>query len=299
MAERVIDTHVHVWDFDQAEYTWLKGDTSILNRSYDLEELEPDRVAAGIMEGILVQAANNPEDTDWMLRVAADHDWIKGVVGWLPLQDPAATAGILEKGYATSRYFKGVRHLIHNEADPGWLFQEPVLESLRLLARYDLPYDVVGIIPAHIRTVLEVMEKVPELRLVFDHLNQPPILSKERFGQWGELMQAAAGHPGCYVKISGLGTASGNFQGWKAVDLEPYIGFALQYFGEDRCLFGGDWPVSLLAGSYQRTWKTYRDLLRDLLEEEGREKVLYKNAERFYKLPAASDKPQVAKKTAI
>ena len=158
---------------------------------------------------------------------------------------------------------------------------------------------MVGVIPEAYPYGIGGSGKVPELRLVFDHLNQPPILSKERFGQWGELMQAAAGHPGCYVKISGLGTASGNFQGWKAADLEPYIGFALRYFGEDRCLCGGDWPVCLLAGSYERTWKTYRDLLRDLLEEEGREKVLYKNAERFYKLQAVSDKLQVAQKTAI
>ena len=179
MSDHIIDTHIHIWDLDQADYLWLKGDTSILNRNYELSELEESRVAAGVTEGILVQAANNPEDTDWMLRVAAGTDWIKGVVGWVPLQDPLATEKVLAEKYIRNPYFKGVRHLIHNEADPGWLLQATVIESLGILADHGLSYDVVGVIPAHITTALKVAEKVPELRMVFDHLNQPPIGRKE------------------------------------------------------------------------------------------------------------------------
>src|ERR1700680_12304 len=108
MIERTIDTHIHIWDFDQAEYPWLKGDSSILNRSYALEELEGERKAAGITEGILVQAASNLQDTDWMLRVAAGTDWIRGVVGWLPLMDPAAAASTLEEKFDTNPLLKGV-----------------------------------------------------------------------------------------------------------------------------------------------------------------------------------------------
>ena len=291
----MIDTHIHVWDLGQAKYPWLDRDESILNRNYALEELEDERNKVGVTEGILVQAAANPEDTDWMLRVAAGNDWITGVVGWLPLEDPEATARILEK-YTSNSFFKGVRHLIHNEADPRWLLQLPVMESLRLLADRDLPYDLVGIAPAHIMTALKVAEMIPGLRMVFDHLNQPPIASGQSgevgqtagsghpFGLWGELMREAARHENFYAKISGLGTASGKGQDWTVVDLEPYIGFALEHFGEDRCFCGGDWPVSLLAGSYEKTWSAYRDIINKLLAGEGREKLFYKNAERFYKL---------------
>ena len=284
MIERTIDTHIHIWDFDQAEYPWLKGDTSILNRSYALEELEGERKVAGITEGILVQAANNLQDTDWMLRVAAGADWIRGVVSWLPLMDPAAAASTLEEKFDTNPLLKGVRHLIHNESDARWLLQLPVLESLRLLAARDLPYDLVGINPAHIMTALKVVETIPGLRIVFDHLNQPPIASGDRFGLWGELMREAARHPNFYVKISGLGTTAGKGEDWQPSDLEPYIGFVLEHFGEDRCFCGGDWPVSLLAGDYVRTWDVYRRIFERALDEEGRAKVLYKNAERFYKL---------------
>jgi L-fuconolactonase len=303
MMERMIDTHIHVWDLGQAKYSWLDGDTSILNRNYALEELEGVRAKAGVTEGILVQAAANPEDTDWMLRVAAGHDWITGVVGWLPLEDPEATARILEEKYvaapgpgASASKLKGVRHLIHNETDPRWLLQLPVMESLRLLADRDLPYDLVGIAPAHIMTALKVAEMIPGLRMVFDHLNQPPIASGQSgevgqtagsghpFGLWGELMREAARHKNFYAKISGLGTASGKGDNWTAADLEPCIGFALEHFGEDRCFCGGDWPVSLLAGSYEKTWSAYREIITGLLDEEGREKVFYKNAQRFYKI---------------
>ena len=278
------DAHVHIWNFNQASYPWLEGDTSILNRNYELAELEGGRIRAGVRSGILVQAANNLEDTDWMLRNAEASFWIKGVVGWVPLQDPQATASLLANRYITNLYFKGVRHLIHNEVDPRWLLQDTVIGSLGVLADYDLPYDVVGVIPAHIRTALEVAEKVPGLRMVFDHLNQPPIGDREGFGEWGELMRVAAGHKNFYVKISGLGTALGNFEAWTAADLEPAVGFVLEHFGEDRCFCGGDWPVSLLAGSYEKTWTAYKNVLKGLLGEEGSEKVLSRNAADFYKI---------------
>lgn len=282
----MIDTHIHVWDLDQAEYPWLNGNTTILNRTYALSELEEDRKKVGITQGVLVQAANSWEDTDWMLRVAAAHPWITGVVGWLPLMNPDETARILEEEYERRPLLKGVRHLIHDEADPRWLLKPAVLESLRLLADSGLPYDVVGILPAHIATALKVAEKVPDLRMVFDHLNQPPIARGELYGLWGELMREAAGHPNFFVKISGLGTTAGKGTDWEAADLEPYIRYALELFGEDRCFCGGDWPVSLLAGSYERIWTAYRDCIKKITGEEGQQKVFYTNAERFYRLAA-------------
>jgi L-fuconolactonase len=284
MTTRIIDTHVHIWNFDKAEYEWLKNDTSILHRNYAIEDLEAGRQKAGITAAVLVQAANNREDTAWMLDTAARTNWIKGVVGWLPLLQPEATGRALADTYAAHPYFKGMRHLVHDEPDTRWLLQAPVLESLGILAGYDLPYDMVGVIPAHIETVLQLVERVPGLRIVFDHLNQPPIASKERFGRWGSLMKAAAAYPQCRVKISGLGTASGNPAGWTADDIRPYIEFVLQHFGPDRCMLGGDWPVSLLAGDYTATWQRYREVLDTVLNKEDREQVYWKTAEDFYDL---------------
>jgi L-fucono-1,5-lactonase len=319
MPINVVDTHIHVWDLEKVEYPWLKGNTSLLNRTYALEELEAERTAAGVSAGVLVQAANSIADTDWMLKTAAAHPWIRGVVGWVPLQDPEATGrileegyrsgGLLEEGYRSGRLLeegyrsgglleeqyrpggllKGVRHLIHDEADPRWLAQDTVLESLGLLAERGISYDIVGVLPEHIRTALRVAEKWPELRMIFDHLNQPPAGVREAGRQpggteWGELMKAAAAHDRFHVKISGLGTAARKGRTWDERDLEPWIGFVLQHFGADRCCCGGDWPVCLLAGSYEKTMNAYRTVLANCLDPEGQEKVLLKNAERFYRL---------------
>lgn len=276
------DTHVHIWDFNRAEYAWLEGNTSILNRTYSIEELETERFEIGIKKGILVQAANNFEDTDWMLHVAVNTDWIAGIVGWLPLIDPDATLKALQKKYGKENYFKGVRHLIHDERDPEWLLQPEVINSLQILADHNIPYDVVGVLPEHIETALQVAAKVPELRMVFDHLNQPPIATKEKFGRWGELMKEAAQHKNFYAKISGLGLTAQKNDLWTADDIKPYVGFAIEQFGTDRCFLGGDWPVSLLAGSYTNAWKNYRTVIDELLPVAERSKIYYHNAANFY-----------------
>jgi L-fuconolactonase len=278
----IIDTHIHIWNFEKANYAWLEKDTSILKRNYEIEELFLEKKHVGITGGILVQAANNLEDTDWMLEVADREVWIQGVVGWLPLTDPKATEKLLVKKYKNHLLFKGVRHLIHDEPDPRWLLQKNVLESLSLLAAHNISYDVVGIHDEHIETALQVAYKIPNLRMIFDHMNQPPM--EGYFGRWGQLMRVAATHPNFYMKISGLGTASKKINNWTAEDIKPCIAFALELFGEDRCCVGGDWPVSLLAGSYTYTWQTYRAVLEEMLNEQGLQQVYSLNASAFYKL---------------
>jgi L-fuconolactonase len=284
MLQPIIDTHVHIWDLSRAEYPWLKNDVSVLNRTYTLNELAAERQHTRVTAGVLVQAAGNTADTELMLEAAAENNWIKGIVGWLPLLDTVATKKLLEEKYLSEKYFKGVRHQVHDEKDPAWLLQPAVIKSLELLAHHDIPYDMVGVLPAHIETAIKVAELVPGLRIVFDHLNQPPFAEKEQFGQWGVLMKKAAQYPGMYAKISGLGTASGNFNGWNNRDLQPCIEFALQQFGTERCFCGGDWPVSLLAGGYSKAWQSYDQVLTELLSENEKQKVFYSNAKSFYKL---------------
>jgi L-fuconolactonase len=281
--QRIVDTHIHVWNFQRAQYEWLKGDSSVLSRSYHIEELEKERKEAKITDGILVQAANNFQDTDWMLEVAEKNEWIKGVVGWLPLMNPSQTAKSLSEKYFRNPYFKGIRHLIHDEPDTKWLLRNEVLESLQIISGYNLPYDIVGVLPEHIESALEVARKIPSLKMVFDHLNQPPISSKEKFGRWGELMIEASKHENFYAKISGLGTASKNPE-WSAGDLQPYVEFILEHFGNNRCFCGGDWPVSLLAGTYSGTWDIYYEVIDSLLNGEQQEKLYCENAVAFYRL---------------
>lgn len=281
---KIIDTHVHIWDIEKAEYPWLKGDRSILNRTWKIEEIGNERKEASVVAGVLVQAGGNLKDTELMLDTARRTDWISGVVVWLPLMDPIEIQRLLEERFLKEKYFKGVRHQIHDEKDPKWLLQPKAIESLNILSSYNIPYDVVGIKPEHIETVLEVADKVPGLRMVFDHLNWPPIPTKERFGRWGELMKEAARHKNLYAKISGLGTASGSFQNRTVDDIKPYVEFVIDHFGTDRCFCGGDWPVSMLVCNYIQTWQTTKDILNGLLNDEEKEKVFFSNANKFYNL---------------
>ena len=282
--QRIIDTHIHIWDIVRVEYPWLKGDTSILNRTWNIDEIENERKAIGVLAGVLVQASGNSEDTALMLETAERKDWINGVVGWLPLLDTNKTQLLLEKKFLKEKYFKGVRHQIHDERDAKWLLQPAVIESLKLLSKNNIPYDVVGILPEHIETAIEVGNKVPELKMVFDHLNAPPIATEEKFGRWGELITEASRNKNFYAKISGLGTASGNFKGRTADDIKPYIEFVLQHFSADRCFCGSDWPVSMLADSYTNTWKTIKEIVSDLVRDEYRDKIFFSNANLFYNL---------------
>jgi L-fuconolactonase len=283
MFNPIIDTHIHVWDLDHARYAWLDNETPMLKRTYNIHEIETDRKELNIVKGVLVQAADNLEDTDWMLEVACQTEWIAGVVGWLPLQDPAKTEKLLEEKYLANKYFKGVRHLIHNEENVQWLLQETVLQSLEILAKHNIPYEIVAVRSEHIETAIAVAKKIPSLRMVFDHLSQPPIDQKERFGKWGELMKEAATYGNFCAKISGLGHAQDGTTR-KAEDIAPYLTFVVEQFGEDRIFCGSDWPMSLKAESYKETWQCYREVIEKLFSESVSKKIFCDNAQRFYKL---------------
>ncbi len=286
MDNKIIDTHVHIWDLENNNYGWLEGDTSILNHTHTLADLEPQRIEAGISAGVLVQADNHFQDTDWMLLNAEKTDWIKGIVGWMPLMNPEETAKQLDK-YLPNTYFKGVRHLIHDEKDPKWLLQPQVLESLQMLADRKVTYDIVGVLTDHMETALMVSEKVPNLKMVFDHLNNPPMVKAEKFGRWGELMKEAAMNPNFHAKISGLGTSTGDLTHWSDDNIKPYVEYVLSQFGAERCFLGGDWPVSRLAGQYTRTWGIYKSVLNSILDQDDLNKVYFSNANDFYQLNLA------------
>jgi L-fuconolactonase len=174
-----------------------------------------------------------------------------------------------------------MRHLIHEEQDPDWLLQDMVIEGLKLLAERDLVFEVVAVFPNHLKHVPAVAEKVPNLRLVIDHLAKPPIKDKV-MGDWAEQFAAAAEYPNVYAKISGLNTAA-DWESWTAADLGPYVDFAFEKFGADRLMFGSDWPVCVLAGDYAKVWTETNHALAGYSQDEI-DAVLGGTAEKFYRL---------------
>jgi L-fuconolactonase len=275
----IVDAHQHVWNPAKAVYAWLGPEYGPINRAIEFDELQPLLAATGVTRTVLVQAADNDEDTRYMFGVAAEHPEIAAVVGWVPLDEPA---GVEERlpGLIANPVFAGIRNLIHTKPDPDWLLRADVDHSLGLLAASGLPFDVVSVIPRHLEHVPVLADRHPDLRLVIDHLAKPPIKAGDD-APWRSLIARAAEHPNVYAKLSGLYPAVGDLAAWSADDVRPYLHIALELFGADRLMFGGDWPISVLAGGYVRVWEQLSILFAELSPTE-RAAILCGTAAAFY-----------------
>jgi L-fuconolactonase len=278
-AAEVIDAHQHVWNPATADYPWLTDEVAVLRRVFDQPDVEAGLRAAGVDRTVLVQAADNVADTENMFRVAAADPRIAGVVAWVPLDDVARAERLLDSW--RGRPVVGIRHLIHTEPDPDWLLRPAVQEGLALLAERGLAFDAcaeTGALLAHVPTIAAAH---PTLRLVVDHLGKPPIRERGR-QPWADLLAAAAAVPTVTAKLSGLNTAAE--PGWTSDSFQPYVDHALEVFGPERLMYGGDWPFALLAAdSYAQIHAGLTGTLRALSADE-RAQVLGGTAQRTYRL---------------
>lgn len=276
----VIDAHQHFWDLDEVDYPWLTEELGPIFRTFAPDELRPQLEAAGVDGTVLVQSANSREDTESMLRIAAAHPWVHGVVGWVPLEDPGGARDALDAH--ADPMLCGIRHLIHIEPDPDWVVADRIAPGLDLLAERDLAFDVVAVSDRHLSHVPALARRHPSLRLVIDHLAKPPI-AEGRLEPWRASLAAAAAHPNVYAKISGLNTAAS--ADWDADELRPYVHVALELFGAERLMFGSDWPVATLAGDYAQVIAATRAILEELSGSEQR-RILGGTAQDAYRLGA-------------
>lgn len=258
----IIDAHQHVWDLERAVYPWLTSALAPIDRTMGFEEWSPLMRSLGIDATILVQAADEPRDTEVMLATADAHPEVAGVVGWVPLDDPPETAAMLE---ARDARIVGIRSLIHDRADPDWVLRPDVGESLDLVAAAGLPFDYVTSGPAALAHIPVLAERHPRLRFVIDHLGKPPIgQDNAARAHWRELIARAAALPAVTAKLSGLYASVGALDSWTIEQVRPYVDDAVELFGADRLMYGGDWPVAVLAGGYERTWRAVSELLQGL-----------------------------------
>jgi L-fuconolactonase len=271
-----IDAHQHFWDLGRFEYSWMPAEPSVLRQTF-LPHLLARILERNRFDGsVLVQANTILAETRWLLDLADANDFIRAVVGWVDLTDPRLGA-VLDELQKRPK-FKGVRHPVHDEADDGWLVRDDVLKGLAELARRGLPYDLL-LRPRHLPLVPRIAERVPELRMVIDHIAKPPIAAQS-MEPWARDIEASAALSHVYCKLSGMITEA-DPQGWKVEHLRPYVAHVMRIFGPDRLMFGSDWPVCMLAGS----WKEVLAAITQALGPqpiEVREKMLGETAARFY-----------------
>lgn len=273
-----VDAHHHFWQIGRYDYGWISPNSPVLYRNFGPEELEPLLARHGIDRSVLVQTISSVEETRWFLQIAGSHPLIAGVVGWIDLAAPSAGA-VLDELQKSPRLL-GIRHNLHDEPDRWWLARPEVERGLREVEKRSLAYDLL-IRPAHLEPALEVARRFPGLRFVVDHIAKPGI-AEQRWADWAPGLAALAQCGNVFCKLSGMITEA-SWSGWKAEDLRPYINHVLEVFGVDRVMFGSDWPVCLLAGSYAEVVEALEENLRHLAPAE-REKVFGLNAIRFYGL---------------
>jgi L-fuconolactonase len=257
----IIDAHLHLWDLDRAEYAWITPALAPINRSFRATEAEHTLRTSGVERALLVQAANSIEDSTSMFDV--ESTLVAGVVAWVDLLSPMRAAAQAED-WMRRGDFVGVRHLIHDEPDPDWLGRDEVRRSLDVLASLGLSFDVIGVLPQHLEHALRLADELPELTLVIDHLGSPPI-GAESMSWWMDIVAELALRPRVFIKLSGLTTLPGAAG---RSSLQPAFDHALSTFGPARMMYGGDWPVSTLAGEYGRTLSISRALTQDLSTAE-------------------------------
>ena len=278
----IVDSHQHFWDPEQVYYAWLLPAYGPIYRTFEPAELEPQLRDAGVERTVLVHSADNFEDTAAMLAQAAAHDWIGAVVGWVPLYAHKLAERKLDELEANP-WFKGVRHLNHEEADPDWLVRPEVIDGLKILEERGLTFDVIAVHPLHLKHVPTLAEACPNLKMVIDHMAKPPIASGE-YDAWKTEMSAAAEHPKVFAKVSGLNTAA-EWETWTGADLVESVGHALAVFGAERLMFGSDWPVALLAGDYAKVWNETDAALDSLgVGDAERGAILGGTAAAFYRI---------------
>ena len=274
----ITDSHQHFWQVGRFDYPWMTIDLGVLYRDYLPDELEPILARNGVEKTVLVQASNSVAESRWLLNLADQYSFIAGVVGWVDLMSPDVDAQLRE--LTAHPKFKGVRHLVESEPQDDWLIQPAVLSGLKQLSTYGVSYDLL-VHTRHLKHVPRVAESCPELALVIDHLAKPPI-AKNEIDEWSQGFKPLASYPNIHCKLSGLVTEA-NWTSWQTDDLRPYVEFALESFGPERLMFGSDYPVCLLASTYDRVLGSFQEILSNLGDDE-REKIFSRNAARFYRV---------------
>jgi L-fuconolactonase len=282
----IIDAHQHFWQLSKPkpyDYEWIgKPGKEAINRDYLPADLKKRMDEVGVTHTVFVQTQHHLDENLWVLKFAEENPWILGVVGWVDLQSPDCEKQLV--AMREHKKFVGVRHIVHDEPDDDWIVRPAVINGLKVLEKHGVPYDLLFFVK-HLKHAATLAKQLPNLPLVIDHLAKPKIKNPDRadaVAEWLPQLAAAAKYPNVYCKLSGMVTEA-DWKNWKADDLRPFVDHALELFGAERCMFGSDWPVCELAGSYKQVYHALIEALGPLSASE-REMIFSGTAKKFYGL---------------
>lgn len=277
----VVDAHHHFWDTDKSDYYWMTDELASIRGRYGPDEMRPVLAARGIDRTVLIQTIPSLPETEQFLATAATTDFVAGVVGWVDLTDPGVAlvlAGLMAR--PDGRKLVGIRHQAHDEPDPDWLRRPDILRGIAAVQQAGLAYDVL-VRARELPAALDLVRGLPEGRFVVDHIAKPNIKERE-LEPWASLIKPLADCPNVWVKVSGM-IEEADWAHWRPEDLVPYVQRLREWFGPDRLMFGSNWPVCLLAGSYVQVYDALVQALGDITRDEH-DRIFGGNAATAYRL---------------
>ena len=278
MAAR-IDSHQHFWIYNEADYPWIDTARGPLKVDYMPPDMQPLLTASGIDGTVAVQARQNLRETEFLLELADEYDFIRGVVGWVDMRADDAEAQL--ERFAGRPRLVGIRHIVHDEADDRFMLGGNFLRGLAALKQYDLRYDLL-LYPRHIPVAIQVVRQFPEQPFVLDHIAKP-FIKDGTLEPWASDIRELASHDNVWCKVSGMVTEAA-WGVWMPEDFRPYLDVVFDCFGVERLMFGSDWPVCTLSGSYSEVVGIVEGYCAALSPDE-QAKVMGAVAADFYQLP--------------
>ena len=274
----IIDSHQHFWNYEPEKHSWIDEEMSVIRRDFLSDDLQKVFTENGVDACVTVQADQTTEETDFLISIAENNNFIKGVVGWVDLRSESIEDDLLK--YKKYNVVKGFRHVVQGEQDHNFMLRPEFLRGVELLGKYDLCYDIL-IFPHQLGATLELVKKFPNQKFVIDHIAKPYI--KDGFFEgWAVMMREIAKHQNVYCKISGMITEA-DYKTWTPEQVHPYMKLVLESFGASRVMYGSDWPVCLVAGNYSIVKALVTDFITDLSQEEQND-IMGGNAAKFYNL---------------
>jgi L-fuconolactonase len=274
-----IDAHQHFWKYDPVQHAWINDGMWVIRRDFSPADLEPLLRASGMDGCVAVQVNQTEDENATLIEESTRHPFIRGVVGWVDLQDPGVEER-LEK-YRGSPVVKGFRHILQGERDRALMLKPAFKRGIGLLKKYGFTYDIL-IFPDQLGYTRDFVAAFPDQPFVIDHIAKPYIRDRYITEEWKDAIRAVAAYENVSCKISGMVTEA-DWQAWKPEHLRPYLDTVVEAFGPRRILFGSDWPVCLVAAAYQEVFKVADDYFAAFSADE-RAAFFGGNAVRFYHL---------------
>jgi len=273
-----LDSHQHFWHYSPSEHTWMTELMAALKRDFLPEDLEPLLHGIHFDGSVAVQARQNLEETRWLLELAQQYPFIKGVVGWVDLRSKQLP-GQLER-FARDPRLVGVRHLVHDEPDDGFMMRPEFRRGISQLRDFDLTYDLL-LFPKHLTAAARLVEEFPQQLFVLDHIAKPKI-AEGLISPWQDDLRQLAKFPNVFCKLSGMATEA-RWKQWQPGDFHRYMDIVFDAFGCRRIMIGSDWPVCALSGEYQPVMKIVVDYVQQFPAED-QAAILGGNCARFYQI---------------